>query len=118
MRVCPQKREAANPFPHRQCFSCRWWQKGLSDGDTGYCHRHAPTEDRRPFPILDGRDWCGEWEAVEQPRLVRFGVGREDRRFRFLKADDEELYLSQEFATEGEAHEAEGLGHLEWTPQE
>lgn len=45
-------------------------------GDSGQCRRHAPTAKEVPhhvsldlyipvWPIMQGHQWCGDWEAKE-----------------------------------------------------
>lgn len=118
-RILPLHKEEANPQPHQQCRTCRWWHKGMTPGQTGYCHRRAPDiADRNLFPITDGTQWCGDWQGANTPRLAAFGYFRFGFTYRWLRADADELEWSQEFDTEGAAVEAEGLGLLEWTPLE
>ena len=49
------------------CFDCRWWQSPIPLGpEMGVCRRRAPHRTAMgeyQFPVTQGVDLCGEWEA-------------------------------------------------------
>lgn len=66
-----------------ECRNCRWFRRVYEhlDYSVGECRRHAPTRDIRVvterrlaspnfadnnFPIMEPKDWCGDWTAKEQ----------------------------------------------------
>ena len=50
------------------CASCRWWQSPIPLGpEMGVCRCRAPHRTAMgeyQFPVTQGVDLCGEWEAM------------------------------------------------------
>jgi hypothetical protein len=91
----------------RTCGTCRWHDmKGFAQfygqaiaapEEVGFCRRYPPSPDftrllhpslrEEPrykvmvfafWPETQGADWCGEWQATEEPFRPLTGEGRED----------------------------------------
>ena len=91
----------------RTCRTCRWhdmqgfvqfYGQALAGHEgVGFCRRHPPSPDftrllhpslrEEPrykimvfafWPETQGADWCGEWEAIQEPKRTIIDEGHED----------------------------------------